>query len=177
MMIKEKTMLKTMMKKNKAYVFLAIAIILMAVIILVLSISDSVSDTQSNDLNSTNISSVIVNESSNTTLQDENGTFTTPKMVHNPFEMPSSKPPKDDEKENSNDSQNLIPNSTNIIEFLNKIKPEIIFNPNELSFGYSQKVYKLGDKFLNEYEIIKITPNFIRFRIDDYEYNLRFVEK
>lgn len=168
-------MLKTMMKKNKTYVFLGIAIALMTVIVLVLSISDS--ETKNGDLNSTDINSIIVNENNNTTLLDENGSFTIPKMAHNPFAMPSIKSPKDDEKESQNKSKILISNSTNIVEFLNKIKPEIMFNPNELSFGYSQKVYKSGDKFLNEYEITKITPNFIRFRIDDYEYNLRFVER
>ena len=97
-------------------------------------------------------------------------------MENNPFSMPGVKPQTNDENK-SDESEILMSNSANLVEFLNKIKPEILFNPKELNFGYSQQIYKKGDMFLNKYEITNITPNFIRFRIDDYEYNLRFVER
>lgn len=169
-------MIKGKMMKNKTYLFIGIAIAVMAFLMIIMFVFDSVNETNNNDINQTNISSIIVNENNNTTSRDENGTFIPPKMENNPFLMPSVKPQTNDENK-SDESEILMSNSANLVEFLNKIKPEILFNPKELNFGYSQQIYKKGDMFLNKYEITNITPNFIRFRIDDYEYNLRFVER
>lgn len=169
-------MIKGKMMKNKTYLFIGIAIAVMALLMIIMFVFDGVNETKNNDTNQTNISSIIVNENNNTTSRDENGTFIPPKMENNPFSMPSVKPQTNDENK-SDESEILMSNSANLVEFLNKIKPEILFNPKELNFGYSQQIYKKGDMFLNKYEITNITPNFIRFRIDDYEYNLRFVER
>ena len=169
-------MIKGKMMKNKTYLFIGIAIAVMALLMIIMFVFDSVNETKNNDINQTDISSIIVNENNNTTSRDENGTFIPPKMENNPFSMPSVKLQTNDENK-SDESEILMSNSANLVEFLNKIKPEILFNPKELNFGYSQQIYKKGDMFLNQYEITNITPNFIRFRIDDYEYNLRFVER
>lgn len=169
-------MIKGKMMKNKTYLFIGIAIAVMALLMIIMFVFDSVNETKNNDINQTDISSIIVNENNNTTSRDENGIFIPPKMENNPFSMPSVKLQTNDENK-SDESEILMSNSANLVEFLNKIKPEILFNPKELNFGYSQQIYKKGDMFLNRYEITNITPNFIRFRIDDYEYNLRFVER
>lgn len=58
-------------------------------------------------------------------------------------------------------------------EFLNSIKEKIMLQKH--SFKYDLKEYRLGDKFLDFYEIEDIGENYIRFKDEDYSYNLRFM--
>jgi len=125
-------MIKGKMMKNKTYLFIGIAIAVMALLMIIMFVFDGVNDTKNNNINQTNISSIIVNENNNTTSRDEKGTFIPPKMENNPFSMPSVKPQTNDENK-SDESEILMSNSANLVEFLNKIKPEILFNPKELN--------------------------------------------
>ena len=112
-------MIKGKMMKNKTYLFIGIAIGVMALLMIIMFVFDSVNDTKNNDINQTDISSIIVNENNNTTSRDENGAFIPPKMENNPFSMPGVKPQTNDENK-SDESEILMSNSANLVEFLNK---------------------------------------------------------
>ncbi|WP_270977328.1 hypothetical protein [Campylobacter helveticus] len=60
-----------------------------------------------------------------------------------------------------------------MVEFLNEIKDKIELKKH--SFKYDYKEYERGDKFLDFYEIEDIGENYIRFKDEDYSYNLRFI--
>lgn len=62
---------------------------------------------------------------------------------------------------------------SDMAEFLNSIKEKIMLQKH--SFKYDLKEYRLGDKFLDFYEIEDIGENYIRFKDEDYSYNLRFM--
>ncbi|MCR2062052.1 hypothetical protein [Campylobacter helveticus] len=60
-----------------------------------------------------------------------------------------------------------------MVEFLSEIKDKIELKKH--SFKYDYKEYERGDKFLDFYEIEDIGENYIRFKDEDYSYNLRFI--
>lgn len=62
-----------------------------------------------------------------------------------------------------------------MIAFLKEIQKDIDFNKNKNFFKYELKEYKEKEKLLDFFEIERINANFIRFKDDDYAYNLRFL--
>ena len=62
-----------------------------------------------------------------------------------------------------------------MIEFLKEKQKDIEILASKNLFKYELKEYKVGDKFLEWFEIESITKNFIRFKDKDYAYNLRFI--
>ncbi|TNB56728.1 hypothetical protein [Campylobacter helveticus] len=60
-----------------------------------------------------------------------------------------------------------------MVEFLSEIKDKIELKKH--SFKYDYKEYERGDKFLDFYEIEDIGENYIRFKDEEYSYNLRFI--
>ncbi len=62
-----------------------------------------------------------------------------------------------------------------MIEFLKEKQKDIELLASKNDFKYDLKEYKVGDKFLEWFEIESINKNFIRFKDKDYAYNLRFL--
>ncbi|EMG4391239.1 hypothetical protein ACKWRQ_001911 [Campylobacter upsaliensis] len=62
---------------------------------------------------------------------------------------------------------------SDMVEFLQHIKDKIILK--KQSFTFDGKEYEINDRFLDFYEIEDIKRNFIRFKDEDYSYNLRFM--
>lgn len=62
-----------------------------------------------------------------------------------------------------------------MIAFLKEAQNKFNFLKTQKRFKYDMKNYQVGDIFL-WWEIEEITPVYIRFRDDDYSYNLRFLE-
>ncbi|EAH5676775.1 hypothetical protein ACXO6N_001621 [Campylobacter upsaliensis] len=62
---------------------------------------------------------------------------------------------------------------SDMVEFLHHIKDKIILK--KQSFTFDGKEYEINDRFLDFYEIEDIKRNFIRFKDEDYSYNLRFI--
>lgn len=62
-----------------------------------------------------------------------------------------------------------------MIVYLKGIKADIHMQDN--SFIHNNIYYYVGDKFEGWWVIERITPNFIRFKEEDYSYNLRFFIK
>ncbi|HIF9806742.1 TPA: hypothetical protein ACX8VE_001485 [Campylobacter jejuni] len=64
-----------------------------------------------------------------------------------------------------------------MIVFLKDLQKDIQLQNSSNTFKYDLKEYKVGDKFLNWFEIEDINRNFIRFRDEkqNYSYNLRFL--
>lgn len=60
-----------------------------------------------------------------------------------------------------------------MVEFLNSIKDKIQLR--KASFKYDLKEYKVGDSFLDFYEIEELGENYIRFKDENYSYNLRWI--
>lgn len=63
-----------------------------------------------------------------------------------------------------------------MVEYLKEIQGDIIFRGYDNNFKYDMKIYYKGDKLNDWYEIEEITPNFIRFKDENYSYNLRFIK-
>lgn len=64
----------------------------------------------------------------------------------------------------------------NMVAYLKKIQKDIEFRGYDLNFKYEMKEYHENDLFNNWYKIEKISPIFIRFKDENYEYNLRFID-
>lgn len=64
---------------------------------------------------------------------------------------------------------------SDMVAFLNEIKPNIIVLKDSLKYDF--KTYVVGDKFLDFYEIAGIEGNAVRFLDGDYAYTLRFFEE
>lgn len=64
-----------------------------------------------------------------------------------------------------------------MIVFLKEKAKEFDFNGKDKSFKFDLKEYIVGDKFLDFFEVTDIDKNFIRFKDNDYEYNLRFIKE
>ncbi|CAD7289536.1 hypothetical protein LMG7974_01613 [Campylobacter majalis] len=139
----------------------------------------------------------------NNTLTDKNGTFIPPKMEINPF-VQNTQNLADNKEEAIKNSANVstqepkIADMTNyeninqeesikriakrqkpndMIAFLKEKQNEFSFNAREKSFKFDMKEYLVGDKFLDFFEITDISQNFIRFKDNSYEYNLRFIKE
>ena len=63
-----------------------------------------------------------------------------------------------------------------MVEYVKEIQKDIKFRGYDNNFKYDNKEYRKGDIFLTWYEIEEITPNFIRFKDENYSYNLRFID-
>ncbi|SQC36421.1 Uncharacterised protein [Helicobacter fennelliae] len=62
-----------------------------------------------------------------------------------------------------------------MIAFLKEAQSKFDFLKTQKRFKYDLKNYQVGDIFL-WWEIEEITPVYIRFKDEDYSYNLRFLE-
>ena len=64
---------------------------------------------------------------------------------------------------------------SDMIAFLKEAQSKFDFLKTQKRFKYDLKNYQIGDIFL-WWEIEEITPVYIRFKDEDYSYNLRFLE-
>lgn len=88
------------------------------------------------------------------------------------------------EEQNINNSENKstiktkleVTKPESMVEYVKQIQKEIKFRGYDHNFKYNDKEYRKGDIFLTWYEIEEITPNFIRFKDENYSYNLRFLD-
>lgn len=64
---------------------------------------------------------------------------------------------------------------SDMITFLKEAQSKFDFLKTQKRFKYNLKNYQVGDIFL-WWEIEEITPVYIRFKDNDYSYNLRFLE-
>lgn len=60
-----------------------------------------------------------------------------------------------------------------MVQFLKGIQDKIQLKKER--FQYDLKEYSVGDKFLNFYPVEEIGENYIRFKDENYSYNLRWM--
>lgn len=122
--------------------------------------------------------------------QNQNASAITPPPANNPFVAQDKEPEKADASSIPDlSNQNLTQQEQeeaikeiakkqkpdDMIAFLKEAQNKFNFLKTQKRFKYDMKNYQVGDIFL-WWEIEEITPVYIRFKDDDYSYNLRFLE-
>ncbi|QKG30255.1 hypothetical protein [Campylobacter sp. RM16187] len=185
------------MLNKKTIIFISILVV--AIVGIAFLIKPDNSESVASEPKTQNVSAATSPAKTDNQLTDGNGTFIPPKMEINPFAQnlasdkdeaikSSAKVDADEPKvsdmtnyENARQEDAIkqiskMQKPNDMIAFLKEKQSEFQFNAKEKSFKFDLKEYAIGDKFLDFFEITDVGSNFIRFKDDGYEYNLRFIK-
>ncbi|OCS21970.1 hypothetical protein CFVI97532_07155 [Campylobacter fetus subsp. venerealis cfvi97/532] len=188
------------MLNKKTIIFISILVV--AIVGIAFLIKPYNSESVASEPKTQNVSAATLPAKTDNQLTDGNGTFIPPKMENNPFAQNTQNLAKDKDeaiKSSANvgadepkvadltnyeniEQEGAIKNiskmqkPSDMIAFLKERKSEFILNSKEKNFKFDLKEYVIGDKFLDFFEVTDIASNFIRFKDENYEYNLRFLK-